>query len=85
METQSRTQYLIPGYKFMLNFINNINNCFGLKLEPNGQFMVKIVLYGGIVLVRSDTVIVADRNLDRTVRDNYGRYRDYGPKSNITA
>jgi len=50
-------------------------NCFGLKLEPNGQIMVKIVLYGGNVLVRSDTVFLADRNLDRTVRGNYGRYR----------
>jgi len=61
------------------------NHCFGLKLEPNGQITVKIVLYGGHHLVRSDTVFLADRNLDRTVRGIYGRYRNYGPKSNITA
>jgi len=63
-------------------FINNY--CFGPKLEPNGQIMVKIVRYGGTVLVRSDTVVLADRNLDRTVRSNYGRYHNYGTKSNIT-
>jgi len=36
-------------------------------------------------LVRSDTVILADRNLDRTLWGNYGGYRNHGPKSNITA
>jgi len=36
-------------------------------------------------LVRSDTVILVDRNLDRTVRSKYGRYRNYGPKSSFTA
>jgi hypothetical protein len=35
-------------------------------------------------LVQSDTVILADRNLDRTVRGNHGRYRNYSPKSNFT-
>ena len=35
-------------------FINNCctKNCYGSKLEPNGQITVKIVLYGGTVLVR---------------------------------
>jgi len=46
---------------------------------------VPIVLYGGHRLVQSGTVILADRILDRTVRGNYGRYRNFGPKSNITA
>jgi hypothetical protein len=36
-------------------------------------------------LLRSDTVIFADRNLDRTVQGNHGRYLNYGPKFNITA
>jgi hypothetical protein len=34
-------------------------------------------------LVQSDTVILADRNLDRTVWGNYGRYRNYGLKSSF--
>ena len=36
-------------------------------------------------LVRSDTVILADRNLDRTVQGNYSRYCNYSPNSNFTA
>ena len=36
-------------------------------------------------LVRSATVILADRDVDRTVRGDHGRYRNYGPKSNFTA
>jgi hypothetical protein len=36
-------------------------------------------------LVRSDTVNLADCHLDRNVQGNYGRYRNYDPKSNITA
>jgi hypothetical protein len=54
-------------------------------LEPNGQIAVKVVLYGGTVLYGSDdTIIMTDRNLDRTVRGDYGRYRNYGPKTNFT-
>jgi len=36
-------------------------------------------------LVWSDTVILVDCNMKRTVWDNYGQYRKYGPKSNFTA
>jgi hypothetical protein len=80
METQS------PFLVVNLCFITNLeNNSFGLKLEANGLIMVKIVLYGGHHLVRSDTVILADRNLDRTVRGNYGPYPNNGLNSNITA
>ena len=74
METQSRTQDLIPGCAL---FINNCckkkPNCFGPKLDPNVQITVKIVLYSGTVLYGRL------RNLDRTVRGNYG------PESNLTA
>ena len=68
-----------------------INNCsmrkklfsaeIGAKRSINGQN--RTVRWHR--LVQSDTVFLADRNLDRTVRDNYGRYRNYGPKSNFTA
>jgi hypothetical protein len=56
---------------------------FWAEIEPNGQITVRI--QGGNRLVQPDTVYLANRNLDRTVRGNYGRYRNYGQKSNITA
>ena len=56
---------------------------FWAEIEPNGQITVRI--QGGNRLVQPDTVYLANRNLDRTVRGNYGRYRNYGSKSNITA
>jgi hypothetical protein len=85
---KSRTQYLNLANNlcfYSLTIVAKDKNCFGPKLEPNGQITVKILLYGGNVFVRSDTVILADRNLARTVRRNYGRCRNYGPKFNITA
>jgi len=64
--------WLIICVLFIENCCKKENNSFGLKPEPNGQITVKIVLCGGHHLVRSDTVILANRNLDRTVRGNYG-------------
>jgi len=34
-------------------------------------------------VVQSDTEILADRNSDRTVWDDYGRYRNYGPNPTL--
>ena len=78
------TWFLVVNLSFIHELLLQKENIrFAPKLERNGQIMVKIVLYGGHRLVRSDTVILADRILDHTVRSNYGQYRNYVPNPTL--
>jgi len=74
-----------------LMFCVFINSCCKKKKKFWAEIGAKRLNYGQNCtvrwhrLLRSDTGILANCNLDRTVRVNYGRYRYYGLKSNITA
>ena len=57
--------------------------CFGSKLEPNGQITINIVLYGGTVLYGRTPSFQTDRTC--TVLYGVLRYRNYGQESWNTA
>jgi hypothetical protein len=81
METQ-KSDAVLDSWLIILCFIHK--QLFWAEIEAKRPNYGQIVLYLEHRLVRSDTVNLADRNLDRTVRVNYGRCRNYGSKSNIT-